>query len=151
MTELEFHTQRLPLLTPIIEGFISYCKYVDLELSFIDSENKQRVDELLDSKKEVQQLLKTYSDTFKRSEDFLIENNVDIDYSWLRMTQDEWENHKQWENKFVLPYLKKEHPIIHFFKSLKNKTLWQKRKENRPSIFIRSATWLQSHPGKQKK
>ncbi len=121
MTELEFHKQRLPLLTPIIEGFISYCKYVDLELSFIDSENKERVDELLDSKKEVQQLLKTYSDTFKRSEDFLIENNVDIDYSWLQLTQDEWEKHKQWENQFVKPYLKKQHPIIHFFKSFKKK------------------------------
>lgn len=123
MTEIEFHKQRLPLLTLIIEGFLAYCKYVDLELSFIDSENKELVDELLDSKQKVQQLLNTYSNTFKLSEDFLKNNNVDIDYSWLRMTQDEWERYKRWENQFVKLHQKKQSPISHFFKSLKNKTL----------------------------
>ena len=79
------------------------------------------IDELLDSKKEVQQLLKTYSNTFKRSEDFLKNNNVDLDYSWLRLTQQQWIDNEAWENKFVKPYLKKRNPITNFFKSLKIK------------------------------
>lgn len=151
MDLIEIHKKKLPLFTKIIEGFLAYNKYADLELSLIDTENRNEIDKWLDSKKSIQQLLKNYENAAKASEDFLTQKGIDVDYSWIEMTRDEWEKHKKWEYKFLLPYLKKEHPIIHFFKSIKNKTLWQKRKEIRPPVFIRSATWLQSQPNKSKK
>lgn len=130
MNKIELHQKRLPLYTKIIEGFIASERFLDIELSITDPADKSYINELLDSKRAVQILLKNYSAAFKISEDFLIRNGVDIDYSSLEMTQDEWRKYEEWESKFVKPYLKKENSIIKFFKSLKIKK-YSKKEEIR--------------------
>lgn len=117
---IEYHQKRIRILTTIIEGHFAIAKWYELELKNVNPENSKDINWLLDSSskvKKVKEVIEDYSRYYAESETFLEKAGVEIDYSWLPMTRQQWEETLQWEKKWVEPYIKKRTSIIQIFKS----------------------------------
>lgn len=99
MSKIEKEQKKIPLLSKTIEGFYSVQQLIDLELSDPDNTSNSFINVMLDYKSSVANAIPVYIGLLKKSEKFLIENNVDIDFSWISMTKKEWEIYHEQEKQ----------------------------------------------------
>jgi hypothetical protein len=99
MTELEFSQKVISLVPGIITGRINENELSDLYSTHMSEDVFPLIDFLLDGRNANKQAIEIYSKVFAENKKQLEQAAIEIDYSGIKRTRQEWIDYEVWNKK----------------------------------------------------
>ena len=99
MTEIEFSKKIISLIPSIITGRSNENELLDLYSNLIPENLFHQLDTLLDGRNENQQVINIYSKIYFENEKHIERSGIEIDYSEIKMTRQEWIDYEAWNTQ----------------------------------------------------